>query len=84
MQEPGNSYPEKENPDEKRLKSSASPAVVIKSETPILASLDHLHGIQMELRARERSASVSPAFQFLSMLVQLKILNVDKTASKWL
>ena len=32
----------------------------------------------------ERSASESPAFPFFLLLVQLKILNVDKTASKWL
>ena len=31
-----------------------------------------------------RSALESPAFPFFSLLVQLKILNVDKTASKWL
>ena len=32
----------------------------------------------------ERSASESPAFPFFLLLAQLKILNVDKTASKWL
>ena len=32
----------------------------------------------------ERSALESPAFPFFLLLVQLKILNVDKTASKWL
>ena len=31
-----------------------------------------------------RSALESPAFPFFLLLVQLKILNVDKTASKWL
>ena len=32
----------------------------------------------------ERSASESPAFPYFLLLVQLKILNVHKTASKWL
>ena len=32
----------------------------------------------------EWSASESPAFPFFLLLLQLKILNVDKTASKWL
>ena len=63
---PGHTHPEKENSDGQSLKSSASLALVMKSETPkaekrntiystdpltaILASLDHFMGY-MELRA---------------------------------
>ena len=34
VQEPGHTHPEKEDSDEERLKSSASLAAVMKSETP--------------------------------------------------
>ena len=50
--------------------------------TAILGSLDHLYAIYGVFEL-ERSASESPAFPFFLLLVQLKILNVDKTASKW-
>ena len=93
---PGHTHPEKENSDGKSLKLSASLAVVMKSELQkhrrerqiIDRSFDgnfgefgpflwDLWGFDLE-----RSASESPAFPFFLLLVQLKILNVEKTASE--
>ena len=49
--------------------------------TAILASLDHFYGIYGALSWKVRLQS--PAFPYFLLLVQLKILNVHKTASKW-
>ena len=97
IQEPGHTHPEKENSDGKSLKLSASLAVVMKSELQkhrrerqiIDRSFDGNFGEfgpfiwdlwSFEL---ERSASESQPSHFSYCWVQLNILYVNKTASKW-